>query len=120
MDKERKTEKLLLRLTPTDKKNISYHANLMNVSVTEYISLCIRRKRIVICEDFPDLIYHLSKIGTNINQIATIANTNQYISITNVEEVKQLMQKCYTELNNLIAYVAEAEKKYLQNHTEKI
>ena len=25
MDKERKTEKLLLRLTPTDKKNISYH-----------------------------------------------------------------------------------------------
>ena len=26
MDKERKTEKLLLRLTPTDKKNISYHA----------------------------------------------------------------------------------------------
>ena len=120
MDKEKKTEKLLLRLTPTDKKNISYHANLMNVSVTEYISLCIRRKRIVICEDFPDLIYHLSKIGTNINQIATIANTNQYISITNVEEVKQLMQKCYTELNNFIAIVAEPEKDYLQNDTEKI
>lgn len=120
MDKERKTEKLLLRLTPTDKKNISYHANLMNVSVTEYISLCIRRKRIVICEDFPDLIYHLSKIGTNINQIATIANTNQYISINNVEEVKQLMQKCYTELNNFIAFVAEPEKDYLQNDTEKI
>ena len=103
-----------------ESKNISYHANLMNVSVTEYISLCIRRKRIVICEDFPDLIYHLSKIGTNINQIATIANTNQYISITNVEEVKQLMQKCYTELNNFIAFVAEPEKDYLQNDTEKI
>ena len=104
MDKERKTEKLLLRLTPTDKKNISYHANLMNVSVTEYISLCIRRKRIVICEDFPDLIYHLSKIGTNINQIATIANTNQYISITNVEEVKQ--RKARADRNDVLHTIA--------------
>lgn len=120
MDRERKTEKLLLRLTPTDKKTISYHAKLMNVSVTEYISLCIRRKRIVICEDFPNLIYHLSKIGTNINQIAAIANTNEYISLNNVEEVKRLMQQCYDLLNQFITFIAEPEKDFFQNDTEKI
>lgn len=120
MDRERKTEKLLLRLTPTDKKTISYHAKLMNVSVTEYISLCIRRKRIVICEDFPNLIYHLSKIGTNINQIAAIANTNEYISLNNVEEVKRLMQQCYDLLNQFITFIAEPENDFFQNDTEKI
>ena len=80
MERERKTEKLLLRLTPTEKRNVAYHAQLMNVSVNEYISLLIRRKRIVICENIPELIYQIQKIGNNINQIAAIANTNQYIS----------------------------------------
>lgn len=120
MEKEKKTEKLLLRLTPTDKKNVSYHAKLMNVSVNEYISLTIRRKRIVICENFPELIYQLSKIGNNINQIATIANTNQYISVSNVGEVQKIMEKCYKLLEDFISFIAEPEKDYLQNDTAKM
>lgn len=120
MEREKKTESLLLRLTPTDKRNVSYNAKLMNVSVNEYIALAIRRKRIVICDSFPDLIYHLSKIGNNINQIATIANTNQYISVNNVEAVKKLMEDCYEKLNDFISFIAEPEKDYLQNDTSKI
>lgn len=120
MENERKTEKLLLRLTPTEKQNIAYHAKLMNVTMTEYISLCIRRKRIVICENFPDLIYQLSRIGNNINQIAAIANSNQYVSIKNVNEVKSLMDKCYEAMNDFISFIAEPENDYLKNDSSKI
>lgn len=120
MSTEKKTEKLLLRLTPTDKQNVSYHADLMGISVNEYISRCIRLKRIVICENFPDLIYHLSKIGTNINQIAAVANTNEYISVKNVEEVKSLMQECYSVFESFLSFITEPEKDYLQNDTERI
>ncbi len=120
MERERKTEKLLLRLTPTEKRNIDYHAQLMNVSVNQYISLLIRRKRIVICENIPELIYQIQKIGNNINQIAAVANTNQYISINNVSEVERLMKECYNLLNGFIDFISEPEKNYLQNDTSKI
>lgn len=119
MEQERKTENLHLRLTPTEKKNINNNAKLMNVSVNEYISLCIRRKRIVICENFPDLIYHLSKIGNNINQIATVANSNQYISINNVSEVKDLMEECVNAINDFISFIAEPESGYEKGNSFK-
>ena len=120
MEKETKTERLQLRLTPMEKRNVAYHAQLMNVSVNEYISLLIRRKRIVICENIPELIYQIQKIGNNINQIAAVANTNQYISINNVSEVERLMKECYNLLNGFIDFISEPEKNYLQNDTSKI
>ena len=120
MEKETKTERLQLRLTPMEKRNVAYHAQLMNVSVNEYISLLIRRKRIVICENIPELIYQMQKIGNNINQIAAVANTNQYISINNVSEVERLMKECYNLLNGFIDFISEPEKNYLQNDTSKI
>ena len=120
MEKETKTERLQLRLTPMEKRNVAYHAQLMNVSVNEYISLLIRRKGIVICENIPELIYQIQKIGNNINQIAAVANTNQYISINNVSEVERLMKECYNLLNGFIDFISEPEKNYLQNDTSKI
>lgn len=120
MNNEKKTETMLIRITPTEKKNIAYHAQLMNVSKNEYVSLCIRRKRIVICENFPELIYQLSKIGNNINQIAAVANTNKYISANNIEEVKKLMQNCYNIMNDFISFISEPENDYLQDNSSKI
>lgn len=120
MSTKQKTERLNLRLTYEDKKNVSYHAKLMNVSANEYIELCIRRKRIVICEDFPELIYQLSKIGNNINQISAIANKNEYISTTNIQEVKNLMNKCYDLMNDFIAFISEPENDYLKSDTSKV
>lgn len=120
MSSERKTDSMLLRLTPTDKKTIAYNADLMNISKNEYVSLCIRRKRIVICENFPELIYQLSKIGNNINQIAAVANTNKYISEKSIQEIKSLMLKCYDLMNEFISFIAEPENDYIKNDTSKV
>lgn len=120
MSHSKKNERIYLRASEQDKKNISYHAELMNISMNEYILLCVRRKRIVICENFPELIYQLSKIGNNINQIATIANTNKYISEDSISEVKNLMTKCYDAMNDFISFIAEPENDYLRNDTSKV
>lgn len=119
MSKTQKTERLYIRITPTEKSRINYNANLMGISITEYVSLCIRRRRIVVCEDFPKLIYHLSKIGNNINQIAAVANTNKSISENSVEEVKSLMTLCYGELTKFIDYITEPDKG-LENATDRM
>lgn len=120
MSTEQKTERLNLRLSLADKQNVMYHAKLMHLSANEFIELCIRRKRIVICENFPELIYQLSKIGNNINQIAAVANKNQYISATNIEEIKNLMNKCYDLMNSFIDFISEPENDFLRSDTSKV
>ena len=120
MSSEKKSECLLLRLTPSDKQKASHNANLLGISMNEYIVRCIRLKRIVICENLPELIYHLGKIGTNINQIAAVANTNEYVSVNNVEEVKKLMQDCYGKFEDLLSFVYEPEDDGAQNGTGDI
>ena len=120
MSTEQKTERLNLRLSLADKQNVMYHAKLMHLSANEFIELCIRRKRIVICENFPELIYQLSKIGNNINQIAAVANKNQYISATNIEEIKNLMNKCYDLMNSFIDFISEPENDFRRSDTSKV
>ena len=120
MSQERKTERLDLRLTPSDKQKASHNANLLGISMNEYIVRCIRLKRIVICENLPELIYHLGKIGTNINQIAAVANTNEYVSVNNVEEIKKLMKDCYGKFEDLLLFITEPENDGAQNGTGNI
>ena len=94
MEQERKTENLHLRLTPTEKEIITQNAALLNVTVNRFITNCITRKRIVVCEGLPDLITALSKIGNNINQIARMANSTRHITTSSINEVEKLMEDC--------------------------
>lgn len=112
MSTETKSEQVHLRISKTEKQTIAYNASLMNISISEYILLCVRRKRIVVCENFPDLIYEMSRIGNNINQIAAIANTNNYISEKSVDEAKQLLRECRGEMNNFISFIVEPEQEF--------
>ncbi len=109
MSKSKKTERIEIRLTTEEKQKLLYNSKLMGITATEYILLCIRRKRIVVCDDFPKLIYHLSKIGNNINQIVAVANTNKYISQSSIDEIKNLMTSCYGKMSEFIDFITEPE-----------
>lgn len=119
MSNGRKNERLEIRLTPEEKRKIAYNAKLMGITKTEYISLCVRRRRIVVCEDFPKLIFHLSKIGNNINQIAAVANTNKTISQSSIDEVRNLMTDCYGRLSEFMSFITEPEKGF-DNANDKV
>lgn len=109
MEKEQKNNRMYIRITNTDKANIAYNAELLNISMTEYVLRCVRRKRIVIVEDFPDLILQLSKIGNNLNQIAIIGNTNNYLSEDYISQARDYLKECYTVMNKFISFICEPE-----------
>lgn len=109
MEKNHKGNRLEIRISDDDKAKIAYNANLLNISMSEYILRCIRRKRIVVCENFPDLIFQLSKIGNNINQIAAMANTNKYLSNDYATEIKKLLMQIYNLMYKFVSYVSEQE-----------
>lgn len=115
MEQERRTDNLHLRITPTEKERIIEHAKKMNMTVGEYFTFVFNKKRIIICDNFHDLIYQIGQIGNNVNQIAAVANKNRYISAQAVNEVKGMVQQCYQLINNFIAYANEPENDFTQN-----
>ena len=75
MNKENKTGQLLITVTSTEKKNIQEKALAAHMSVSSYMIKLSEDKKIIVAEKIPQLLYEISKIGTNINQVAKIANT---------------------------------------------
>ena len=118
----RKTEVLHIRLTPDDKQLIKQYASMMNVSMAKFIEILLHRRRVIICENFPELIYHLAKIGTNINQIAHTANATQNVSQEQIESVKLLMRQAYGQLESFVKLYTEKDPnppKSIGLHTGK-
>lgn len=118
----RKTEVLHIRLTPDDKQLIKQYASMMNMSMAKFIEILLYRRRVIICENFPELIYHLAKIGTNINQIAHTANATQNVSQEQIETVKRLMRQAYGQLETFVKLYTEKDPnppKSIGLHTGK-
>ena len=119
MEQEHKTEHLHITLTPTEKKRLSEHAKMMNLSISEYFTFVLNKKRIVICEDSRELINQIMRIGNNINQIAAVANMNRYISEYSISEVKGMVEECRDSLIQFISFIYESEPDFTQNDSVK-
>lgn len=111
MDKKQKSEQIHIRITEEEKAEIAYNAELLNLSVSQYVLQCVHRKRIVVCENFPELLVQLSRLGNNLNQIARIANTNDSVTYENIFQAKDILSKCYDEMRKFVEYICEPEMK---------
>ncbi|MBQ6387773.1 MAG: plasmid mobilization relaxosome protein MobC [Ruminococcus sp.] len=92
---------------------------MMNLSISEYFTFVLNKKRIVICEDSRELVNQIMRIGNNINQIAAVANKNRYISNHSISEVKGMVEECRDSLIEFISFIYESEPDYTQNDSVK-
>ena len=111
MKEKGKNFRIDIRVTEAEKAEIAYQAALNNMSISEFILKCVRRKRIVVCENFPELLFQLSHLGNNLNQIAAVANTNKYISERQLSEVKNILSECYQKMSEFVSFVCEPKGK---------
>ena len=92
---ENKTERIVIRVSPTEKKEIEEKAKLANQSVANYLITLSKNQRIVVAKKMPRLITEINKIGVNINQITATANSTKYVS-------KEILLKVREELTKMI------------------
>lgn len=118
MNKENKTGQLLIRVTSTEKKNIQEKALAAHMSVSSYMIKLSEDKKIIVAEKIPQLLYEISKIGTNINQVAKIANTQKFVNNRLLEnitegmnELEKLLQKILSEVYNDEHTIQSLEKR---------
>lgn len=91
MSDKNKNIKIYIRVTEKEKEKISRIAEENNMSRSAYILQCVRQNRIVNLNGVKDIVHQLYKIGVNINQIASKANSISYISNDEVKKTQELL-----------------------------
>ena len=106
MSKNR-TERIFIRVSPTEKKKIEEKAALVNKSVANYLIDLSENSKVIDTKIIPTLILDIRRVGTNINQIAAIANSQKYINkplllkvIEHEKEIAGLLRKILEEVYN--------------------
>lgn len=79
-DRKRKTEVIPIRVTKADKSIIEAKAKVAGVSRSKYIENAALDKKIIIIDGIKDLTHEVSKIGTNLNQLAILAHQGKITS----------------------------------------
>lgn len=77
---DEKTERIYIRVTTTEKEFIVKKAKEYDMTITDFLVSLAIKKNVIVATDLPKITIELSRIGNNINQIATVCNTQKYIN----------------------------------------
>ena len=97
-----KTERMELRLTPAEKENLAARAAEARMNMSQYLLALSEQKKIIIADGLPELCRQLIKIGTNVNQIALVANTHKTVSEKQMQTVNDNLVNIQLLLGKLI------------------
>lgn len=115
-----KTERIFIRVSPTEKKEIEDKAAAANKTVAGYLIELSENRKLIDTSKFPALILEIRRIGVNINQIAAVANTQKYISKELLQSVKEQQKDILGLLQKILEEVYDPEAHTLQSLEMKI
>lgn len=101
--KEKKESRIYLRINSEEKDILQSKANKYGLTVSEYLRQVSLQHKVINKNIRKELLYNLSRFGSNINQIAIHVNTwkddtdkiQLLVVLHNIEnELKELHKKC--------------------------
>lgn len=120
MSENIKSQNIIIRVSPEEKKNIESKAKQSKMTVSQYLLKVSENKKIIVAENIPELIFEITKIGVNVNQIAHVANSQKYVNTRQIYEVKNLLREVQNNMEKIIDIIS-GEKDYgLQNLEDKM
>ena len=97
-----KDERVHLRMTKEQKENLVTRAAESRLSMSQYLLALSEQKKIIVADGIPELCRQLIKIGTNVNQIALVANTHKTVSEKQLQTVNDNLVNIQNLLGKLI------------------
>ena len=95
-----KTIIMKFRTTPEEQKIILAKAQKSNMKLSRYLSFSALDKEIFVFQELKEFAHQLSKAGTNLNQLALLANQGK-IRCADVGEVKKVVHEIWLSLTLL-------------------
>ena len=122
-----KTDRIFIRVSPTEKKKIEEKAKQVNRTVAGYLLSLSESRRIIDTTKMASLIVEIRKIGVNINQIVAVANTQKYVNkemqtkiIKHQEEIFDILQKILEEVYDTEEHSFKKMEHTLESLEKKI
>lgn len=102
MSQKSKKAEIHLRIDYKQKEEYKKRADELRLPLTEYIIKCVNQNRIIHLIGIRDVLNQLIRIGANINQITGKANTIDYISQNDINELQDLMEKTFRVVEKFV------------------
>lgn len=104
-----KTERIALRVSKTERDALYQRASEARMGISEYIVALSEQKKIVLVDGVPDLCIQITKIGTNINQIARVVNQTRSFSSNQSEYLQDELIKLHNILSKILDEIYDAK-----------
>ena len=96
----RKDKQFSIRISEQDLETIRQKAAQAHMSQSDYVTACCLGKRIVILDGLKEVLRQQKAIGTNLNQLAVLANMGK-VQFANLDAATQEFVKINTALREL-------------------
>ena len=104
MQRVKKSEIIILRVTPRTKKTIQELAQSAGLTVTDYLCYSGLGKEIVQVEGLEQVLSELKAQGRNLNQLTTLANMGR-VTVLKGDALAENYGKIYEQLRELLREV---------------
>ena len=91
------------RISLEEKKKLQAKAKQAHMSISSYIIALSENKKITVAENIPELLLEITRIGTNINQIAHIGNSQKYVNKQQLDEVLNLLEDIESIMQKILS-----------------
>ena len=108
------------RISLEEKKKLQAKAKQAHMSISSYIIALSENKKITVAENLPELLLEITRIGTNINQIAHIGNTQKYVNKQQLEEVLNLLEDVKSIMQKILSEVFNEDEHTFRSLERKI
>ena len=89
-----------LRMTHAEKEKLQEQATAARMKMSEYILALSEQKKIIVADELPEVCRQLIGIGTNVNQIARVANQTKSVSEKQLDLVNDAGDNAWLELED--------------------
>ena len=96
----KKDKQFSIRISAQDLETIRRKAAQAHMTQSDYVTTCCIGKRIVILDDLKDVLRQQKAIGSNLNQLAVLANMGK-VQFANLDSAVQEFAKINTALREL-------------------
>ena len=104
-----KTAEIHIRVSQSEKEKLLQQAQDARMSMSQYLVALSEQKKIVVADGLPELCTQIIKLGTNVNQIALVANTHKTVSQKQIDIVNENLIKVQTMLGKLIDTIKNSD-----------
>lgn len=120
MSEEKKSCRVYLRVTPSELNELQKKAKQAHMSVSSYIVYLSENKKITVAENLPELLLEITRIGTNINQIAHVGNSQKYVNKQQLDEVLNLLKDIESIMQRILSEVFNEDEHTFRSLERKI